>query len=322
MKKTTPISEFEVNTDVQGFFLCTEKNLRTTRAGEPYLDLKLRDRTGTISGKVWDRVDEFTRKFEPGDPVAVKGRVESFQDRPQLIVDGINKAAPERYRRYGFREEMLIRASPREPAQMWSDVGGIIRKMNNRYLKKLVTKLYQKHKKALMTHPASLSLHYPYRSGYLEHVSSMANAGLVLARHYGVDGDLLLAGIFLHGIGKIREVSDTLVPGYTDEGHFLGHTMLGRDMVREAAAEIRGFPPELLTRLEHLIVCHEGSYDRRSVVKARTKEALLLQLLDNMDARLNVFDNIVSEDSDEGVWTSRRNVFGVSVYKGKSRGDS
>jgi 3'-5' exoribonuclease len=322
MKKISTISEFKANDDIQGFYLCKEKNLRTTRAGELFLDLMLKDKTGEVGAKVWDRVKEFEAKFEAGDAVAVRGRVDMFQDRLQVVVGRINKATPEKYGRHGFKEDDLVPTSPYDPVKMWTEVGALIQKIKNNYLKKLLTDIYKSNKKTLQRIPASIAMHYPYRSGYLEHVLSMAKVGLKLARHYQADEDLVLAGILLHSVGKVREFTDALVPEYTDEGNFLGHTDIGRDMTREAAARINDFPPDLLLQLEHMVSSHEGVFDGRRSSRARTKEALLLQLIDYMDTRLNVFDKVIQQDSEYGEWTSRRNFFGASLYKGKSTADS
>ncbi len=315
MKKTIPISEFKESADIQGFYLCKKKNLRTTRAGELYLDLLLQDKSGEIGAKVWDRVSEFTKKFNGGDAVAVRGRVESFQDRLQIVIGRINSATEAKYGRYGFKEELLVPTSPYDAEKMWSSIGKMIKNMSNQPLKKLVTDLYRRNKASLMKLPASLNMHYPYRSGYLEHILSMAKNGLKLAPHYNADTDLLLAGILLHGIGKVPELGDELVPDYSDEGHFIGHTVLGRDMVRESAASIKDFPSDILSELEHMILCHEGAFESRFRSRPRTKEALLLQLLDNFDAKVAMFDRILREDSEEGDWTSRRNYFGTHLRK-------
>lgn len=205
---------------------------------------------------------------------------------------------------------------------MWTEIGALIQKVKNNHLKRLLTDIYKGNKKTLQRIPASVAMHYPYRSGYLEHVLSMAKVGLKLAKHYQVDQDLILAGILLHSVGKVKEFTDALVPEYTDEGNFLGHTNIGRDMTRDAAAGIKDFPPALLLELEHMISSHEGVFDGRRSSRARTKEALLLQLIDYMDTRLSVFDKIIQQDTEYGDWTGRRNIFGTSLYKGKSAADS
>lgn len=317
MKKIIPITDFKLNADIQGFYLCKGKHLRTTRAGELFLDLILQDKTGEIGAKIWDRVSDFADKFKTGDAVAVRGRVESYQDKLQLVIGRINKATQSRYGRYGFKEEDLVPTSSLDPQKLWADIGQVIQKMNNKFLKRLVTDIYRKNKKTIQNIPASISMHYPYRTGFLEHVHSMVQSGEQLAKHYQADVDLLLAGIFLHGIGKVKELSDTLIPRFTDEGNFIGHTILSRDMIREAATGIKGFPEELLIQLEHLIVTHEGVFGGRYASKAKIKEALLLQFLDHMDTKLNLFDRVLNDDSEDGDWTSRRNYFGTSLYKGK-----
>ncbi|HIB70356.1 MAG TPA: HD domain-containing protein [Candidatus Marinimicrobia bacterium] len=316
MKKLVPITKLKADADIQGFYLCKEKHLRKTRSREFYLDLTLTDATGEIGAKVWDQVQEFNEKFEQGDAVAVRGRIDTFQDRNQIIVGRINKATEAKYARYGFKPEALVPVSPHDPVRMWTSLGAIIQKMENQFLKKLVSQLYRKHKDRLMSMPASISMHYTYRSGYLEHVLSMAKLGVTQAKHYSANIDMLLAGILLHGIGKVRELTDAFMPEYSDEGNFIGHSVLGRDMIREEAAEIKNFPDDLLLELEHLIMCHEGGFDSRYRNRARTKEALLLQALDNLDTKVSLFNRILDEDSEDGDWTSRRNYFGAALYKG------
>ncbi len=315
MKKITPISEFKVNTEVQGFYLCKEKHLCTTRAGEPYVDIILMDKTGEISGKIWDRVKEFKEKFATGDPVAVKGKVESFQDKLQLVIGRINKASASRYGRYGFKEELLIPTSPYDSEKMWKELGSHIKIMKNSHLKKLVTDIFRTYKEILLTQPASVSMHYPYRSGHLEHILSMVKLSAQLTKHYEIDHDLLLTGILLHGIGKVKELSENIVPEITDEGNFLGHTVLGQKIVAEFAAKIKNFPQDLLMNVEHMVATHEGGYDRQYRTRPRTKEALLLQQLDALDSKMNLFDQILKSDTEDGQWTSKRNIFNVPLYK-------
>ena len=319
VKKLVPISKLKADADIQGFYLCKEKHLRRTRAGELFIDLVLTDGTGEIGAKVWDNVDELTAKFQQGDAVAVRGRVDTFQEKKQIIVGRINRATEAKYARYGFKPEALVPSSPKNPVRMWTSLGALIQKMEDPLLKKLVSGLYRTHKKRLMTMPASLSMHYTYRSGYLEHVLSMTGIGLTLSNHYGANGDLLVAGILLHGIGKVRELTDALLPEFSDEGNFIGHSVLSRDMVREEAGKIKAFPAELLLELEHLIMSHEGGFSPRYGSRARTKEALLLQALDNLDTKVSVMNRILAEDSEEGDWTSRRNYFGTELYKGSGQ---
>ena len=150
MKQITPIQKFKEGATIQGFYLCVEKHLRHTRTGDMYLDLVLRDRTGQISAKVWDKVEEYQPKFTSGDPVAAAGVVESFHDRLQLVVKRINKATIQSYARYGFDPALVVPASKRDPKEMWQELMEIAKGIENRHLRRLVGLVYRGNKKELM----------------------------------------------------------------------------------------------------------------------------------------------------------------------------
>ncbi len=318
MKPIIPIVKFEEGTTIQGFYLCVEKHLRHTRAGDLYLDLVLRDRTGQIQAKIWDKVALYHEKFSRGDPVAVKGTVESFLDRLQLVVKQINRATVQTYARYGFDPALIVPTSNQDPKKMWKEVIGFIKNIRNKDLKRLVQKIYSEHKDKILTHPASISMHHNYRSGFLEHVHSMAQIALSLAPHYQVDRDLVLSGVLLHDIGKLQEIESDYDPAYTTEGNFLGHIVLGRDMVRAAIGTLKKFPPDLQVKLEHLLLSHQGKYEWQSPKKPAFKEALLVHLIDILDAQMNLMDQALLEDPQEGDWTSRHNYFHIPLFKGNA----
>lgn len=316
MKPITSIEQFSDGMKIQGFYLCVEKHKRETRNKDLYLDLILRDRSGQISAKIWDGVGEMDERFDLGDPVAVSGMVESFQDRLQLIVKKINRASVQYYGRYGYDPALIVPAAAQDPLEMWSRLTALIRSIKTKPLKSLVTGLYREFKEQILIHPASVMLHHNYRSGYLEHVLSMGIVADTLADHYSVDRDLLLTGVLVHDIGKLHEILPGLEVEYTEAGQFLGHIVMGRDLVRKQAAAIPDFPEKLLQKLEHLILSHQGRYEWQSPVKPKLKEALLLHHIDNMDAKLNLFDKAIEEDQEAGSWTDKRNYFRANLYKG------
>ena len=122
---------------------------------------------------------------------------------------------------------------------MWKSIVKIIRSINSSHLRRLVSMVYNENKEILMIHPATVNFHYNYRSGFIEHILSMAKIAEQLIKHYKVDRDLLLTGIFLHDIGRLVEISSGLESNYTDEGKFIGHIILGRDIVRAASKNIK-----------------------------------------------------------------------------------
>jgi len=317
MKEITPINQFKEGETIQGFFLCVEKHLRHTRTGDLYLDLILRDRTGQIPGKVWDKVDRYNEKFSSGDPVAVKGIVDSYREKTQLTIIRINKASIQSYGRYGYDPSLIIPTSHYDPKDMWKQITEVIRSMKNTHLRKLVGRIYRDYKDKILIHPASVFMHHNYRSGYLEHILSMAKIGEHLAEHYSANKDLLLAGILLHDIGKLKEIDEGLDASYTDEGNFVGHIVLSRDIVRDEIKNLVNFPEELQYKLEHMILSHQGKYEWQSPKRPAFTEALLLHMIDDLDAKINLMEKVIQEDTEDGKWTNRKNIFRTPIYKKK-----
>ena len=255
-------------------------------------------------------------KFNAGDPVAVSGNVDSFKERPQLIVKKINRASVQYYGRYGYDPSLIVPSSSENPKDMWKAITKIISSIKSNPLRKLVSMIYRENKEILLVHPASVKMHHNYRSGFIEHVLSMAEIANQLAVHSQLDCDLLIAGVFLHDIGKIIEISSDLEAEYTDEGNFIGHIVIGRDILRSAAKKITNFPEDIQIKLEHMILSHKGKYESQSLKKPIIREALLLHLIDNMDAKMNLFSLALEESAEGGDWTDQHNYFRIPLYKG------
>jgi 3'-5' exoribonuclease len=315
MKKLSSIENFKEGDSIQGFYLCVQKHIRHTRSGDLYLDLELRDISGHISGKIWDTVSELNEKFEAGDAVAVSGDVESFMDRPQLVVRKINKATVQHYSRYGFDPAHVVPTSKKDPIKMWNEIEDIINGMKNKYLQSLVATIYKSNKKQLMIHPASVKMHHNFRSGFLEHILTMAQIAKKISPLYSVDLDLVLAGVLLHDIGKLKEINSEYEAEYTDEGNLIGHIVIGRDMVLSAINKIRKFPEDLSQKMEHIILSHQGKYEWQSPKMPSFPEALLVHMIDIMDAKMNLMDIAYTEDQEPGKFTNRHNYFRIPLLK-------
>lgn len=317
MKSITQIADFKEGMDIRGFFLCAEKHLRHTRSGDLYLDLVLRDTTGQISAKVWDNITDFQDKFAAGDAVVVAAQVEAYLEKLQLNIKNINKATVQSYGRYGYDPALVVPSAKSDPQEMWIELKAYIDKITNTHLKALVSAVYKEYKKTLLIHPASVVMHHNYRSGLLEHTLSMLKISVPLAKHYNIDNDLLLTGILLHDIGKVIEITSELQASYSDEGNLVGHIVLGRDIVKRTAEKIKEFPNDLLQKIEHMVLSHQGQYEWQSPQKPKFKEALLLHLIDNLDAKMNLMTKAIEDDVEQGIWTSRNNYFRVPILKGE-----
>lgn len=316
MKSIIPISKFKSGETIQGFYLCVEKYLRHTRSGELYLDLLLKDQTGQINAKVWDNVKEYEKKFKSGDPVALKGQVDLFLDKLQLNIKRINKATIQNYARYGFDPSLIVPTAKEDPKKMWKEVIKVVRSFKDPFLKKLCYNIYKNNKDKLLIYPATLSMNHNYRSGLLEHILSMSRSALTLARLYKLDRDLILTGILVHDIGKLREINYDYESTLTKDGNLIGHLVISRDIVLEEANKIKKFPKGLLIKIEHIILSHQAKYNWNNSIKPAFKEALLIQSIKLMDGQLNIMDITLNEDIESGEFTNHFNYFKTHLYKG------
>lgn len=254
--------------------------VRQTRQGKDYLALKLADSAGVMQGRKWTVAPE-DRELKSGDVIAVTGSEELYQGEPQVKVQS--------WRRATERERDATDLVPSVGGSLearWEAVTAAIAGISDPPLRALCERLYAD-EEALKAASAAKMMHSAGRGGLLEHVAALlAMAAGLEGKMAGVDQDLLVAGIVLHDIGKVREITVEPALDYTVEGRLLGHIVIGAAMVREAAAGL-GLAPERLDHLLHLVVSHHGTREFGSPVEPMTATAWALHTLDLLDARLN-----------------------------------
>ena len=305
---------------VDELFLVADKQLRANRQGNLYLHLELRDKTGAVGARLWNATEALARTFEPGDYLHARGKVQVYQGALQLILSHIDVADPTR----ADPEEFLPQASQN------------VAKLTVR-LRELLLSLREPHLRALAecfliddeflrkftSAPAGVKNHHAYHAGLLEHVVTlMTVADRIIDLYPDVDRDLLLAGIFLHDVGKVNELSYDRAFAYSDEGQLIGHLVMGVEMLRDKAertADLTGepFPPELLLRLKHMIVSHHGALEFGSPKVPMTPEAVALHFLDNLDAKIHAVTREIRDDPGrESNWTPFNQNLGRRLFKG------
>src|SRR5262245_7464584 len=169
---------------------------------------------------------------------------------------------------------------------MWAELQEHVRGVRNDHIRVLLNRIVSDNEAQLRVWPAAQQIHHAYRGGLLEHVVKMADVGRFLARAYNASEDLVLAGVVLHDIGKLQELSYEGGAGsYTRDGNLVGHIALGLMMVRETCQGIANFPIELRSQIEHLIASHHGIREHGSPVEPKTIEAFILAAIDDLDAR-------------------------------------
>jgi 3'-5' exoribonuclease len=285
------------------FYLCVQKEVRTGRDGGTFISMLLQDATGQIPAKAFEDVETLRHEFEAGEFVKVQGRGNRHQQRLELMVEKIRRVDAHD-RLDGFKEEDCILSAPRPIDEMWQELQFRVVRVSDPWVRALLDAILARHGERLRTWPAAVTVHHAYRGGLLEHVLKLAEVSEAMAQAYGADADLLLAGAVLHDLGKLEELSYDGVTSYSRRGNLLGHITIGVGMVRDAVRAIEGFPEDLRTRIEHLIVSHHGERELGSPVEPMTEEAFILSSIDDLDATLHQIRRHVHDDRREGDFTA------------------
>ena len=285
--KSVFINNLVSDMKLQGFYLCIQKRIRRKRDGSPYIDLLLQDKSGIIRARIWDNVDKLIKKFDNGDPIALKGITYSYGDNLFIKIKNINRASIDKYKKYGFEPSDLIPTSKLNVKQLWIQLQKEIKTISKPHFKKLVTKILTDHKQKFQIYPASISFHYNYQHGLLEQTVSLMKVAKLLARNYAVNSDLLLTGACLHQIGKLYSINVGFSDGKNDSKQLVGNAILSRDIVNKYINQIKKFPEDDKIQLEHLILSYQGRREWQSPVEPQTIEAVLLHTINYMDSQVN-----------------------------------
>lgn len=306
---------------VDDIFLLTDKQLRANRNANLYLLATLRDCTGVISGLMWNVAEESVAHINAGDYVRVRGKVQLYQGTLQIIVTHINSVPSE-----GL-----------DPADFHPSTGVEVERLLGR-LKEILLSIDDPPLRTLMEcflideslmrqfsqAPAGVKAHHAYHGGLLEHVVNILETAKRIADLYPkIDMNLLLAGIYLHDIGKIRELGYESSFIYTDEGQLLGHLLIGIEILNEKVLEAEKltgepFPQETLFRLKHMILSHHGRLEYGSAKLPMTPEAVALHHLDNLDAKVHEFSRSIEDDPNANSnWTPYSTRLDRKLYKGE-----
>jgi 3'-5' exoribonuclease len=281
------------------FFLVLGKQQRSTKQNKPYLNLTLGDKTGQIEGRVWDLGDpRIAKEFERGDLVKVRGSVARFDERCQIKVEQLRRAIA--------NEADLMDMLPcttHDIDELWKQLEAIVESIANADLKRLLNALLTDPEiaKEYREAPAARQLHHAWLGGLLEHVVSLLGLADRVAAHYPLlDRDLLVTGVILHDIGKVRELSWETGFDYTVEGVLLGHIQMGVDLVEKTIASLPDFPERLRTLVLHMILSHHGKLEFGSPKLPMIPEALVLNFVDDLDAKMQAMASEFEKSAREG----------------------
>src|SRR6266404_2498802 len=291
------------NKVITSTFVVTTKQVKPKKTGEPYLALVLADRCGQIEAKMWDNVDDAIDTFDQDDFLKIKGLLNKYKNRFQITIHKL--------RRLGDSEVDFADYLPKttkDIGELWQTLAGFVATFQDPRLKALVEAFMSDPDiaEAYRTAPAAKTLHHAYIGGLLDHVVSLFRSCDLMCRNYPqVNRDLLLTGAFLHDVGKIHELTYNRSFSYTTRGQLLGHMIIELEMLQTKLEQLPGFPDELKTMIEHLIISHHGQYEFGSPKLPMFPEALMLNYLDDLDSKMEAMRSQFERGSgSDGAWTS------------------
>jgi 3'-5' exoribonuclease len=291
------------NEIVTAQFLVLSKEIRQKRTGEPYLALHLADRSGEIEAKMWDNVEEVLEAFEQDDFLKIKGLINKYKQRFQLTIHKLRKLGETEI---DFSD--YLPKTTKDIDELWQTLTNLVAGIENPYLKALVQAFMADPEiaSAYRNAPAAKTLHHAYIGGLLDHVVSLFRSCDLLCRNYPqVNRDLLLTGAFFHDIGKIHELTYNRSFTYSTKGQLLGHMIIELEMLQSKLEVLPGFPDELKTMVEHMIISHHGEYEFGSPKLPMFPVAVMLHYLDDLDSKMEAMRAQFERDATlESAWTS------------------
>jgi len=290
------------NKVITSTFVVISKQVKPKKTGEPYLALVLGDRTGQIEAKMWDNVETAIDTFEQEDFIKAKGLLNKYKNRFQFTIHKLRKLLESEV---DFSD--YLPKTTKDIGELWQTLAGLVDTFKDPHLKALIEAFMSDPDtaEAYRNAPAAKSLHHAYIGGLLEHVVSLFRSCDLICRNYPqINRDLLLTGAFLHDIGKIYELTYNRSFSYTTRGQLLGHMIIELEMLQAKLAQVPGFPDELKTLVEHLIISHHGEYEFGSPKLPMFPEALMLHYLDDLDSKMEAMRAHFERESGlDGPWT-------------------
>lgn len=313
----TFISELIAGQEIDDVWLVLEASLRAAKNGSKYVNATFGDRSGTIPVRQWDASENDFAVYAKGAYIRVRGRVETYRERPQMIVFQVQKADPRQISPADF-----LPVSTREPEEMSAELDTLIASVGDPDYRRLLEAVFndEKIRPAFLENPAAAAVHHAWRGGLIEHVLSVARSVDALAKDRPfLNRDLLLSGVLLHDLGKIEEIDAGPGFQYTDAGRLCGHIALGVLMVERRISTLEDFPAKKRNLILHMILSHHGTREFGSPVTPATPEAIVLHHLECLDAKCQGFQSAIERVRETGRddgWTDFVRVADGRIYMG------
>lgn len=312
------VSELVPALQVDQTFLISQPQLRTTSRGDYYIAAFLSDKTGRINGRMWQATEAIFKSLPGEGFVHVKGRTENYQNSLQLVIDAMWPVDAEEV---DFQE--FVPSTDRDIEEMFTRMREILAAVKNEHLRGLLELFFDDTElmAAMKKSPAAIVLHHAYLGGLLEHTLGMLElATRILPLYPELDSDLTLTALFLHDIGKTKELACSVSFKYSDQGQLIGHIVKGTLLIQEKVEALnksseQEFPQVLLDCLMHIIVSHHGQREFGCPVLPATPEAFFVHYLDNLDSKLALCRAEMKADTGDSNWTNYIRAIETRLFK-------
>jgi len=289
-------------------FLVKDKILGVGKTGKTFLTVLIGDQSGQLDGRIWDNIEEVSTRFEIGDLIKIKGVIQIYNQRKQLIIHRLEKIEDATINKddYKIKERQL------DTHALYSELYQMVQEIEIQPLKQLMLDCLQDEeiKPRLLKAPAAKTIHHAHRGGLIEHIVSICKVMQFMASHYNyLNKDLLIFGAIFHDLGKIWELDQTEQQQiyYTNQGQMLGHMLLACELVEKKSQRILGFPEDLRTVLKHIILAHHGKLEYGSPKVPMFPEALVVAMIDDMDSKMDTMMSFINQERQSGESWSRYN---------------
>jgi 3'-5' exoribonuclease len=322
MDKKQFVKELKDKEQVKSVFLASDKAILTDRNGKSYLSLNLKDSSGAINARLWDRMEAVEPSFRSGDFIWIKGHVQVYQNRKQIVIHDLRPARSSEYTLDDFAQGPV-----RKIDELWQDFINFIASIEDVHIRTLLQNMTSENgiEIKIKAIPAAKSIHHSYMGGLLEHIVSICQLMDGLAKHYPwLTRDYLIFGAIFHDIGKIEELMIESGTQYSDKGRLVGHMAIGCEFIDDYSRDIADFPAELKDILKHIVLSHHGRLEYGSPVLPSFPEAYVVALIDDLDSKLNTMVKFMESELEGSEKWTRYNqgfdrYFYLEILKKKTR---
>ncbi len=294
------VATLQAGAPVDQYLLIKQATKGVTTVGKPFMTLILQDKSGSIEAKLWDTGEEQEKLYQAGGIVRIGGEIHDYRGKLQLRIKAIRPVKADE----NISVTDLVQSSEIPKEELFNQLMEFFFEIQNPTISRITRYLIMENQQSLMTYPAATKNHHDYASGLLDHVVSMLKLGKAIADLYPVlNRDLLYAGIILHDIGKVIELSGPISTSYTVEGNMLGHISIMVTEIAIAAKELNVDGEEVML-LQHMVLSHHGKEEWGSPKKPMLQEAEILHYIDNIDAKMNTLKRALGKTK-PGEFTER-----------------